>query len=141
MALVAILWQFLTAIRNVLVVGVGEDLCVQKKNCPICKAFTAEQIQQLATPTKPGRKKEHSKKTVAVSPATSTPILVDPKDCKLIGRVGGNRVLEEIPAGKKKLPEDSPEVSKKKVSKPTSDDLKILDDKTFAVPLEQAVRW
>ena len=31
--------------------GVGEDLCVQKKGCPICKAFTAEQKLQLAIPT------------------------------------------------------------------------------------------
>ena len=28
--------------------GVGKDLCVQKKNCPLCKAFTAEQKQKLA---------------------------------------------------------------------------------------------
>ena len=31
--------------------GVGEDLCVQKKGCPIYKAFTAEQKLQLANPT------------------------------------------------------------------------------------------
>ena len=30
--------------------GVDEDNCVLKKDCPICKAFTPEQIQQLATP-------------------------------------------------------------------------------------------
>ena len=52
--------------------GVGEDLC--SEDCPICKAFTAEQIQQLATPTYRTRKeKEHSKKIVTVSPATSNP--------------------------------------------------------------------
>ena len=31
--------------------GVGNDPCVLKKDCPICKTFTPEQIQQLATPT------------------------------------------------------------------------------------------
>ena len=31
--------------------GVGDDPCVLKKNCPICKAFTAEEVQQLAIPT------------------------------------------------------------------------------------------
>ena len=31
--------------------GVGEDDCVVKKDCSICKAFTPEQVQQLATPT------------------------------------------------------------------------------------------
>ena len=53
--------------------GVGEDLYMQKKDCPIFKAFTAEQIQQLATPNYRTRKeKEHSKKTVSSSPAIST---------------------------------------------------------------------
>ena len=76
-----------------------------KKDCPICKAFTAEQKQHLATPTYKVRKdKEHSKKTVSVSPATSTPTLVDSKDCKLLGRVEGGWVREATPAGKKKLP-------------------------------------
>ena len=55
---------------------------------------------------------------------------MDPKDWKLIGRVGGGRILEETRAGKnKKVAEDSPEARKKKASKPTSDDLKMLDDK------------
>ena len=36
--------------------GVRDDPCVLKKDCPICKAFTPEQIQQLATPTYRDRK-------------------------------------------------------------------------------------
>ena len=84
--------------------GVGEDLCVQKKDCPFCKAFIAEHIQQLATPTYRTRKeKEHSNMTVTSTPATSIPTLMDPKDCKLIRRVEGGQVLEETPAGKKNL--------------------------------------
>ena len=36
--------------------GVGDDPCVLKCDCPICKAFTPEQILQLATPpTERGR--------------------------------------------------------------------------------------
>ena len=81
----------------------------------IYKTFTAEQKQQLPTPTYWARKeKEHDKKTVTPSPATSTPNLVDPKDCKLIGWVEGGWLLEQNPAGKKKLPEDSPKAGKGK---------------------------
>ena len=111
--------------------GVGEDLCLQKKDCPICKSFIAEQVQKLATPAyRTKKEKEHSKKSVNSSPATSTPILVHPKDCKLLGQVEGGWVLEETPAGKKKKPVESPKPSKKKSSsKPTYDDLKTLDDK------------
>ena len=47
--------------------GIGDDLCVLKKDCPICKAFTPEQIQQLATPTYRDRKNK-DKKTVSASP-------------------------------------------------------------------------
>ena len=55
--------------------GVGEDNCILKKDCPICKAFTPEQVQQLATPTYREGKKD--KKMVSSSP---TPTFVDPSD-------------------------------------------------------------
>ena len=59
--------------------GVGNDTCVLKKDCPICKAFTAEQVQQLTTHTYRTRKEKEQKKTAAAtaSPATATPTLVD----------------------------------------------------------------
>ena len=59
------------------------------------------------------------------------PTLVDPADCKLLGKVEGNRVLE-TPANKKKKSssKDVPKASKKKASKSTaSDDLNSLDEK------------
>ena len=31
--------------------GMGDDPCVLKKECVVCKGFTPEQIQQLSTPT------------------------------------------------------------------------------------------
>ena len=31
--------------------GVGDDPCVLKKECVVCKGFTPEHIQQLSTPT------------------------------------------------------------------------------------------
>ena len=46
--------------------GVGEDNCILKKDCPICKAFTPEQVQQLATPTYRDRKNKE-KKMVSLS--------------------------------------------------------------------------
>ena len=36
--------------------GVGDDPCVKKLDCQICKAFTPAQVQQLATPTYRSRK-------------------------------------------------------------------------------------
>ena len=99
--------------------GVGEDFCVLKKDCDISKLFSVEQKQHLATLTyKAG--KEYSKKT-----ANST--LVVPAYCKLLGRVEGDRVVEDTPASKKKKSyfEDTPKASKKKANKSTtSDDLK-----------------
>ena len=51
--------------------GLGNDPCVQKKECAICRGFNPEQIQQLSTPTYKDRK---DKKATASS---STPTLVD----------------------------------------------------------------
>ena len=36
--------------------GVGDDPCVQKRDCQICKAFTPAQLKQLSTPTYQSRK-------------------------------------------------------------------------------------
>ena len=124
-----------------------------KKDCPICKAFTPEQVQQLATPTYRTREGKEQKKTVSASPVSATHTLVDPSEGKLLGRVEGAAKTTETPsAGKKKRPDKSPKPSKKKSSsKPTSDDLRSLDDKwsqafvrleavllakSFAVPVE-----
>ena len=87
-----------------------------QKDCPICEAFTAEEVQQLATPTYRTRKEKEQKKTVATSPVMSTPTLVDPTEVKLLGRVERGRVTEETPAGKKNRPDESPKPSKKKSS-------------------------
>ena len=42
--------------------GVGDDPCVKKLDCSICKAFTPAQIHQLATPTYKERKERSSQK-------------------------------------------------------------------------------
>ena len=109
--------------------GVGEDNCVLKKDCTICKGFTPEQVLQLATPTYRERKNK-DKKMVSSSPA---PTLVDPS------HVEGEKAVvqpETTPAGKKKKrsdsPKPSPRSSKKKSSsssRPSSEDLKNLHDK------------
>ena len=83
------------------------------------------------------------------------PTLVDPSEVTLLGRVEGEKAasVESAPSSKKKKrTDDSPKPSKKKSSsKPTSDDLKSLDEKwcqrfagleamllskSFAVPIE-----
>ena len=56
------------------------------------------------------------KKSVSTSPVASTPTLLDPKDCKLLGWVERGRVLEETPTCKKMKPDESPKPSKKKSS-------------------------
>ena len=116
--------------------GVGEDACMAKKDCPICKAFTPEQVQQLATPTYRERKSKY-KKTTSASPA---PTLVDPTHVSVSGKVEGEKAVvqpETTPAGKKKKKQsnDSPKHStrsskkKSKTSRPSSEDLQNLDDK------------
>ena len=52
--------------------GVGDDPCVKKQDCQICKAFTPSQIIQLATPTYKARKERgEQKKSKASSDAVS----------------------------------------------------------------------
>ena len=102
--------------------GVGDDPCVKKQDCQICKVFTPYQIIQLANST--------YKKYEASSDAT--PTLVDPSDVTLLGRVSTDQPssVESTPKQKKKRSDGSPRSSKRKhSSKPTSDDLKSLDDK------------
>ena len=93
--------------------------------CPQKRLYLhVEQKQQLATPTYKACK-EPSKKA-------AIPTLVDHADYKLLGRIHGDRVIEETLASKKKNPnsEDTPKASKKKASKcTTSDDLNNLDEK------------
>ena len=129
------LWLCLMAtssVRDVEIRGF-DDPCVLKCDCPICKAFTQEQILQLATPTP-----------------------VDPSQVSVLGRVDGEKTVKksETPVGKKKRTDDSPKpISKKSKSskKPRSNELTDLDEKwlehfarleamllskMFAVPVE-----
>ena len=111
--------------------GVGDDPCVKKLDCSICKAFTPAQIHQLATPTYKERKERSSQKKSEELTSTS-PKLVDPSEVSLLGPVnsGTQSPVDSTPKQKKKRSDDSPRSSKRKhSSKPTSDDLKSLDDK------------
>ena len=111
--------------------GVGDDPCVKKLDCSICKAFTPAQIHQLATPTYKERKERSSQKKSEELTSTS-PKLVDPSEVSLLGPVnsGTQSPVDSTPKQKKKRSDGSPRSSKQKhSSKPTSDDLKSLDDK------------
>ena len=111
--------------------GVGDDPCVKKQDCQICKAFTPSQIIQLATPTYKARKECGEQKKPEAS-SDVTPTLVDPSDVTLLGRVSTDKPssVESTPKQKKKCSDGSPRFSKRKhSSKPTSDDIKSLDDK------------
>ena len=110
--------------------GVGDDPCVKKLDCQICKAFTLAQVQQLATPTYRSRKERGEQKKSEVS-SDVTPTLMDPSEVILLGRVSTDKPssVESIPK-KKKRSDGSPKSSKRRhSSQPTSDDLKSLDDK------------
>ena len=56
--------------------GVGDDPCVKKLDCQICKPFTPAQVQQLATPTYKARKERGEQKKSEVS-SDATPTVVD----------------------------------------------------------------
>ena len=59
--------------------GVGDDPCVMKLDCQICKAFTPSQVQQLATLTYRSRK-EHGEQKKTETTSSATPTLVDPSE-------------------------------------------------------------
>ena len=111
--------------------GVGDNPCVKKQYCQICKVFMPAQVQQLATPTYKARKERGEQKKSEASSDT-TPTFKDPSDITLLGRVSTDKPfsVESTPKQKKKRSDCSPRSSKcKHSSKPTSDDLKSLDDK------------
>ena len=83
--------------------GVGDDPCVKKLDCQICKAFTPAQIHQLATPTYKERK-ERSEQKKTEGNASTTPTLVDPSEVTLLGRVSCDKSpsVDSTPKHKKK---------------------------------------
>ena len=94
--------------------GVGDDPCVKKQDCQICKAFMPAQIQQLATPTYKARKERGEQKKSEAS-SDVTPTLMDPSDVTLLGRVSTDKPssVESTPKQKKKRSDGSPRSSKR----------------------------
>ena len=82
--------------------GLGDDPCVLKKECVICKGFTPEQTLQLATPTYRDRKE---KKTTSNSTTSSTPTLVDPAHVSVLGKVEKVKAVQSTPTKKTKCSE------------------------------------
>ena len=97
--------------------GVGDDPCVKKQDCQICKPFTPSQIIQLATPTYKARKERGEQKKSEAS-SDATPTLVDPSEVTLLGRVSTDEPssVESTPKQKKKHSDGSPRSSKRKHS-------------------------
>ena len=82
----------------------------KRKNALFARLFTAEQVQQLATPTYRTRKEKEQKKTVSASPV-SLPPLSWTLQKSLLGRVEGDRAgntTETPSAGRKNRPDESP---------------------------------
>ena len=64
--------------------GKGSDSCVKEPhsdNCQICKAFSEEQRQQLATPSYRLKKEKREAKKVIPTPPNEAEELVDPAKC------------------------------------------------------------
>ena len=136
--------------------GLGDDPCVLKKECVICKGFTPDQVLQLATPTYRDRKE---KKTNTLTKTSSTPTLVDPAHVSMLGKVEKVKAVQSTPTTKKTKRSESPKPSASKKrsssSRPSAEDLKEMDDKwaarfsrleamllakTFIVPVEPVVK-
>ena len=133
--------------------GLGDDPCVQKKECAICRGFTPEQTLQLSTPSYRDRK---DKKATASS---STPTLMDSAHVSVLGKVEVKAVQSTPTTANKTKRSESPKPSankkKSSSSRPSAEDLKQLDDKwaerfsrleamllakTFTVPVEPVVK-
>ena len=128
-ALVAMLWLCLMAIfaeRR----GGRRPLCEVSK-FPYLQSFHCKADPAIGHPHI--QNKEGKRADDFCSPASTTPILLDPSEVTLFIRVEGERATsaKSTPArNKNKRPGKSPKPSKKKL-KPTSDDLKSLDEKWF----------
>ena len=118
------LWPYSTTTRNACVVRGWETTPVSKNK------IARYVILQLATPTYKARKERGEQKKSKAS-SDATPTLVDPSDVTPLGRVSTDKLSSvECTPKQKKCSDGSPSSSKcKHSSKPTSDDLKSLDDK------------
>ena len=123
--------------------GLGDDPCVQKKECAICRGFIPEQTLQLSTPA-----------------SSSTPTVMDPAHVSVLGKVEKVKAVQSTPTSPKKTkrsesPKPSANKKKSSSSRPSAEDLKKLDDKwaerfsrleamllakTFTVPVEPVVK-
>ena len=92
--------------------GVGDDPCVKKQDCQICKVFTPSQVIQLAIPTYKARKERGEQKKSEAS-SDATPTLVDPSEVTLLGWVSADKPssVESTPKQKKRS-DGSPKSSK-----------------------------
>ena len=134
--------------------GLGDDPCVQKKECAICRGFTPEQTLQLSTPTYRDRKDKKA------TTSSSAPTLVDPAHVSVLGKVEKVKAVQSTLTTAKKMkcsesPKPSANKKKSSSSRPSAEDLKQLDDKwaerffrleamllakTFTVPVEPVVK-
>ena len=87
--------------------GLGDDPCVKKLDCQICKVFMPAQVQQLATLSYKSRKERGEQKKSELS-SDATPTLVDPSEVTLVGRVNTDEPSSVESTPKKKRSDGSP---------------------------------
>ena len=104
--------------------GKGSDSCVKEPhsdNCQICKAFSEEQRQQLATPSYRLKKEKREAKKVIPTPPNEAEELVDPANVAVIGAVdnqGSVKSPNPAPPPEKKQKKDVKKDTKKDKSSP-----------------------
>ena len=104
---------------------------------PVLRSLNARFVRGLhlkynSWPPRPNVERGEQKKSTTETSSDATPTLVDPSEVTLLGRVNTDKPssVESTPTKKKKRSDGSPKSSKRRhSSKPTSDDLKSLDDK------------
>ena len=92
--------------------GLGQDPCVEKKDCAICNYFTTDQTSQLAIPSYRARKEKKLQKKIV------SPSLIDLSTVTVVGKVEiakgeSSSDRGETPTKKKKASHKSPKKTSK----------------------------
>ena len=103
--------------------GKGKYACVenpQSSDCQICKSFTPEQRQQLATPSHKIKKEKREARKLDSSPSKDSETLVDPANMSVIAPVDSQGPVKSpasVASPDKKAKKDKPSSTSSKPSK------------------------
>ena len=121
-------WLVLTLLLTAHVAGIKERvrtfvLKTQSSDCQICKSYTPEQCQQLATPSYKIKKEKREARKLDSSPSKDSETLVDPANVSVIAPVdsqGSVKSPASVAPPDKKAKKDKPSSTSNKTSKAQS---------------------